>query len=311
MINKLNITDDKKCAPSKIYDDNSCFTLESIQKICIAYNKAIREKQIPHNKFIDVTDDKRKMIIDLTDRLSYVCDNQICWLKQQFIKKIKNHDINNNTFRPKGPQGKFEWLNTTNINRVIEQYQDIHSDFKFLGTVPMDFDDLPMLKIKNIDFDDLINNGIKKIGMVVNLDEHWKSGSHWVSLFANLDKSLIYYFDSYGKRPEKRIRSFIKRIAKWCYKRHHLNCNIDDMNCSPSDASASFMLQNGSKNKIESKLDVEYNRNRHQFKNSECGVYSINFILRLLEDESFVDITDNRTLDDEMNNNRNIYFRFI
>ena len=37
----------------------------------------------------------------------------------------------------------------------------------------------------------------KKIGMVINLDEHWKRGSHWVGLYANIDKSQIYFFDSY------------------------------------------------------------------------------------------------------------------
>ena len=40
-------------------------------------------------------------------------------------------------------------------------------------------------------------------------------GSHWVALFCDLDKNQIY-FDSYGIRPEKRIRNLVKRISKWC-----------------------------------------------------------------------------------------------
>jgi hypothetical protein len=64
------------------------------------------------------------------------------------------------------------------------------------------------------------------------------------------------------------------------------------------------------KNKIESKLNVEYNHNRHQFKNSECGVYSLNFILRLLNGESFENITKNGLLDDDVNLCRDVYFKF-
>ena len=47
---------------------------------------------------------------------------------------------------------------------------------------------------------------------------------------------------------------------------------------------------------------------RHQYKNSECGVYSMNFIIRLLNGESFKNITENKTLDDPMNRCRDKYF---
>ena len=114
---------------------------------------------------------------------------------------------------------------------------------------------------------------INKIGIVFNLDEHWQSGSHWVALYCNLEKSQIFFFDSYGKRPEKRIRDLVKKISRWCHNKH--NCKVT---CSISDNSESYMRKN-SKNNIEDKLNVEYNRNRHQYKNSECGVYSLNFIM--------------------------------
>lgn len=306
---KKSDNEDINCAPSKTHTDGSCFTLESLQNISINYNKAIRENKIKNGKYIDVTDNKKQIVRDLTDRLQNVCDTQVCWLKQSFIKQLHDPEISKNTFRPKGPQGKFEWLNTTNINDVMEQYEKINPDFKFLGTVPLDFQDLPFLGIKDLNFDNLINTGINKIGLVINLDEHWKNGSHWVALFSNLDKSQVYFFDSYGKRPYKHIRNFVKKISRWTYKKSHLQCDINDVDCTASEESASFMRSNGDKNKIEKKLIIEFNRNRHQFKNSECGVYSINFILRLLEGESFEDITEKKTLDDDMNGNRGIYFR--
>jgi hypothetical protein len=55
--------------------------------------------------------------------------------------------------------------------------------------------------------------------------------------------------------------------------------------------------------------DVRYNKIQHQFKNSECGVYSMNFIIRLLGGETFDDIVNNITDDITMNNCRKIYFR--
>ena len=65
-----------------------------------------------------------------------------------------------------------------------------------------------------------------------------------------------------------------------------------------------FNLLKDIKNNIEKKLKIEYNRNRHQYKNSECGVYSLNFILRLLNGDSFEKITKNKVLDDEINDCR-------
>ena len=65
-------------------------------------------------------------------------------------------------------------------------------------------------------------------------------------------------------------------------------------------------------NYIEKKVKtIKFNQSRHQFKNSECGVYSVNFILRLLKGETFEYICDNITLDDEVNKCRETYFRFV
>ena len=53
----------------------------------------------------------------------------------------------------------------------------------------------------------------------------------------------------------------------------------------------------------------QHNQVRHQFNNSECGVYSMNFIIRLLHGETFEGITGNITKDTEMNACRQSYFR--
>ncbi len=297
------MVEDNKCAPTKKYNNGSCFTIEDLKKISIAYNLHLDKGRVEGKK-INISDNKKDLLKQLTRNLENVCDDQICWLKQDFIKKMKDKDILNNTFRPDGPEGKFEWLNTLHINDVMSQYEEKYKDFKFFGAVPIDFDDLPFVGIREIDYDELFNSGIKRLGFVFNLDEHWQTGSHWVALFCDLDKNQIYFFDSYGIRPEKRIRNLVKRISKWCYSKDY--CKNE---CSELNLTESFMNKDY-KNKIESKLNVEYNHNRHQFKNSECGVYSLNFILRLLNGESFENITKNGLLDDDVNLCRDVYFKF-
>jgi hypothetical protein len=59
------------------------------------------------------------------------------------------------------------------------------------------------------------------------------------------------------------------------------------------------------------KFDIRYNTIQHQLNNSECGVYSMNFVIRLALGETFDEITTNITKDPEMNNCRSIYFRNI
>ena len=56
----------------------------------------------------------------------------------------------------------------------------------------------------------------------------------------------------------------------------------------------SFFKQNMEKkfNLKENLITVDYNKNRHQFKNSECGVYSINFVEQMIQ-QSFKNVTNN------------------
>jgi len=291
---------DTKCAPSKIYKDGSCFTLKSLKKIAESYNL-----KNPNNK-ISISDNKEKMVDELEKKLSNKCNEQTCWLRMDFVEALRDEEIKNNTFRPEGPSKKNEWLSTSDINNVVQQYQEKYKNFLFLGAVPADFEEIPILGIKDLDLDDVAKNGKTKIGMVINLDEHWKSGSHWVALYTDLDKGQIYYFDSFAKKPYKRTRKFINRIVKYLYRnKYRKDIKINNV---------IQKLKGGNNNKVLDEFkpfDIKYNTIQHQFNNSECGVYSINFIVRLVSGESFDEITENITKDDEMNKCRGSYFRNV
>jgi hypothetical protein len=308
----INPIEQEKCAPGKDFTDGSCLTLESLQKIAENYNKTNNDK-------ININLDKTEIVKELENKLKNKCNEQTCWLRLDIVKKLEDEDIENNTFRPKGPTKKYEWLSTNHINDVVEQYMNVHKDFLFLGAVPYDFDDLAVLGISDLNFAKIEKAGKHKIGMVINLDEHYKSGSHWVALYTDLEKNQIYFFDSVGKVPGKRIRKFINRVTKYLYnKKYHKNLPINDVisklkeiKKTKGDINKDEPLAMHLKNLLGGGIDVRYNMHQHQFENSECGVYSINFIVRLVSGESFDNIVNNITSDEEMNKNREEYFRNV
>lgn len=307
-----NINVIKKCAPNKEYTNNSCFSYESLIEIAKNYNKK------NNNNKIDINLSKEDLVKELEIRLSDKCSDQICWLRHEIVKELRNKDINLYTFRPIGPNKQYEWLNTININEVIDQYHKLYPEFLYLGAVPSDFEDIHILGISNLNFDELRKNNKYKIGLVINLDEHYKSGSHWVGLFFNLKEYQIYYFDSVGKPPIKRIKLFINKIIKYFYYKKfnnhlHINNLLDKLTKFIKNKNTADELNkyNIIYNNIISNIDIKYNNIQHQYKNSECGVYSINFIIRIINGESFNDIITNPTSDDEINKYREVYFRNV
>lgn len=296
--------EDMKCAVNKSFEGNSCYSLESLCRMASAWN--IKCSKAGRDDIIVIKESKPYLVEQLTDRLKDVCNDQLCWLTQDFIRALNDAEINDHTFLPKISQGRFTWLNTTNIKESMEQHEKKHTDFKFLGCVPIDFDELPECNIRNINFDKLYIQGIRKLGIIFNLDEHWQRGSHWVGMYANLKKNQVYFFDSCGKKPVKRIRNLVNRMATWCYYR---NIKRSREELELSSIEDSFMDKK--KNFIEKAIkSIKYNDIVHQKKDSECGVYSINFIRRMLNGETFEDICNNPTDDDQMNECRKIYFRF-
>jgi hypothetical protein len=275
--------EDKKCAPGIDFKDGSCMSLRILIEMAEAYNMENNSKikLHPHFETLNPSKYKRYIVREFKNRLKPVCDNQKCWTKQKWTKNMEKkikEEMSTTIIRPSGPQGKFEWLNTININDVMAQYQNKYKDFKFLGAVPVDFDDLPSLGIANLNFADLQKNGINRIGIIFNLDEHYKSGSHWVASFANLQEGHVYFFDSYGTAPEPRIRKFMRRVVKFA----------DD-----------YKKKN---------IIADHNKTRHQYQNSECGVYSINFIVRMLRGDTFKEICDSKVPDNVINKCRRVYF---
>lgn len=277
-----------KCAPGREFEAGSCISLVVLEEMAKAYNNGLKNKNdtIRISKNIGMLNPQKYklyLVHQLGKRIGSKCTTQKCWSDQDFIKhmnKAARIELNKYTFRPDSPQGRFDWLSTFDINDSMEQYEKKYKDFKFFGAVPMDFADLNS-EINNVNYDQLYKNGIKKIGIIFNLDEHNKPGSHWVAMFTDLEKGDIYYFDSFAVRPEKRVRALMRKQARY--------------------------LQQGRGKKLEN-IRTDYNATQHQKKNTECGVYSMNFLIRMARGDDFDTLCKNVVTDDQINKCRKIYF---
>jgi len=279
---------DKKCAPAVKFSSGSCIDLPVLIEMAKAYN-AVNDKPIKlHNRLETLNPKKYKkyLLKKIGNKYKNVCSTQFCWTQQDFVKKMDSllkEELEKYTYRPDGPTAQFEWLNTIQLNDVMEQYTRVHDDFEFLGAVPIDFQDLPELGIADINLDELINKGKTKIGIIYNLDNHKQSGSHWTAGYFDLKKGYAYYFDSYGTPPGKEVRSFMRKISKY----------IEDKNTNVLST---------------------HNKTRHQYGGSECGVYSLNILTRILDAGNNLNletICDEKLSDEAVNKFRGIFFRNV
>jgi hypothetical protein len=275
------------CSPKEKNESNpfSCFTNTNIYKMKDLWNKNNLKNKITTNNIFEIWKELNKYI-------SQKCDNELCWLSQPFLNKNYNEFIK--SFAPIAPKewkkNKNEWLSNIDILKVMKQYEDAYKCFKFFGPAPIDFNNKVTPgkcvenELCNININTLVKNKKTKIGIIFNTDPHYKGGEHWISLFINLKTGLIYFFDSVGKRVLKQIFQLVNNIT-----------------------------EQGKKMKppIHFKFDQNYPV-EHQYGGTECGVYSIYFIINMLKDTITGDDLKNKILTDKyIENYRKIYFNHL
>jgi hypothetical protein len=274
-----------KCAPHLEFENGSCIPLELLIEMAKAYNKyheTDKSKHIKLNSKLDTLypeDYKKYLLLEFKNIFD---GDQKDWIHSKYLELMSEEDkdnLENKVFRPDGPQGRFDWLSTIDINQVLYQYESKYSDFKFLGAVPIDFIELDYLPFKTLNFENLESEGCKRFGVIFNTDKSTGRGKHWISLFCNLEIGHIYFSDSMGTRQPKEVNDFMKIIEKYLVETKKI-----------------------------SEPDIRYNKTQHQKGNSECGVYSINFILRLLKGKTFDHLTRKRLTDNQVNKCRIKYF---
>ena len=181
----------------------------------------------------------------------------------------KKKELLKRYFRPTMPEGWSDdpdmWLDSTNIADVIKQYEEVYPEFKFYGTNPIDFaapnpynqeaaaqNKCLQDEICKLNLSDSLKAGKTKLGFVYNLDPSNKGGSHWIASFTDIPGHKTYYFDSYGMEPPPQIARFMR----------------------------SMTLQ-------DPKMKLAYNSRRFQYGDTECGLYCLYFLIRMLKGDNF------------------------
>tara|TARA_B110000444_G_scaffold196414_1_gene187078 strand:+ start:3259 stop:4152 length:894 start_codon:yes stop_codon:yes gene_type:complete len=267
-----------KCAPKQPKNisagliDKSCYGNTEILNMKRIWNGK-NKKQITTNKPIEIWQ-------FLKDNLSKTCYDELCWLNDKTFNANMNKDIlMKSLFRPFSPDSwkkkPYQWLSSIDIINVMSQYEKHYDNFVFLGPSPIDFDDKKLFgtcvweKICKFDLNTYINTKTK-IGFIFNMDPHYKDGSHWMGLFVDIEKRFIFYFDSNGDKIPKRIKILVDRI-----------------------------IEQGNKLKIN--LEFMSNAGKmHQMKDGQCGMYSLYFIIELLQGTKTPDYFKNHRITDEI-----------
>ena len=218
------------------------------------------------------------------------------------MKNVAREELAKYTWRPEGPDTGNEWLNTDHIDKAMAQYEKRYKDFKFLGVMPRDFQDHDVYRITHNDYLDLLQAKKIRLGIIYNTDPVGKPGEHWNALFANLKTGEIYFFDSFGVAPNSEVRAHMKQIKEF------IQNNCDQIVNMERNHNNLMTPNNDTLDSQCKKLKVAHNDKQHQYEGSECGVYSINFITRMLRGDTFKQIVESRISDSRINKCRKAYF---
>jgi hypothetical protein len=208
---------------------------------------------------------KVRTLADLWAATSCAPGADHCLLEKSGLGDKEKKDIRTHYLRPRYPvawrKKPDTWLDNVNIADVMEQYQETFPWFRFMGVLPIDFsipdpyrtDGVVQCLHKDIcdlQLKDEYKRGIRGIGLIFNLDPHDKGGSHWVGLYMDLHNIMapqISYFDSYGYKTPPMIARLMR----------------------------AFTLQIPG-------CRLAYNARRYQRGGTECGMFSMYFLICMI-----------------------------
>jgi len=193
--------------------------------------------------------------------------------------------------RPRAPSewkvNPEEWLSSDDIEKLERAYEKLFVGYKYVGTFPIDFGEKSetgeclISALCSMDIRAMAKQGYGQFGIVFNTDVSSGPGQHWVAAICDVRPELEYprmtYFDSYAQSPEPEIKRLMRRWKQeW-------------------DAGG-----------VHSKpMKLTYNKTRHQYKDSECGMYCLYFHYCCLTGVPM----EERVPDDVMQGLRGLLFR--
>lgn len=271
-----------QCSPKNKKDilAYTCYTSSSLDKLKTVWNARHPDQTINSNSPREIWEKLRYYLQD-------TCSTESCWLRHQCIKHDLDKSLWGKHFAPYSPskwkENPKEWLTTVEIQKVMAQWEKAYKHFEFLGPSPIDYDTHMVFgecvweELCKFSLGQMKRRGITKVGVIFNLDKHNQSGSHWVAVFIDMKTHKIFYFDSYGDDIPSRITKF---------------CN--------------FVKKQGEN--FGETYQIIPSKKRHQYGDSECGMYSMYFLVQLLQGTPHSTFEKIRVPDSEMLKLRKEYF---
>ena len=280
------------CSPKVGTKRASCYTRTLLLRLAELYNEA-------HANKVDLTMTDKKLWKAMHERLVDVCgDDESCWIEQPFVKGTVARRLQGQ-FKPKKPasweKNPTEWLNTNDIQAVMQQYEESDKAYRFVGVFPIDFAARTSTgacvsqEMCHLDLAEEWKNGKRKLGVIFNTDKSTGPGMHWISLFIGLDPRRknygVFFYDSVATKPPKQLAVYMKSL--------HAQLKA-------------FHAKDGKVAKRAPELRV--NTLRRQFKGYNCGVFSIVFQVFMLR-YAFDKVCKMMGYDDDVQRYRDTLYR--
>lgn len=270
--------------PKGELNDFTCYTNDALILLRDHWNARHPDVKIETNS-------PKEIHAQLRENLKGVCHNEACWLRQKgaFGKQLESELAD--SFAPESPaewkKNPNEWLSSVDIMKVMKQYEKAYKHFDFMGPTPINFDSRKLYgecvweELCHFDLHTLMRKGKTMIGIIFNTDPDNKPGQHWISMFINIKKKTIFFFDSTGDPAPREVMVLVRRIQK-----------------------QGRALKRPIFFKFDSNVGVE-----HQNGNTECGMYSIFFLVHMIENKVTEHYMKTHLLKDEyIEQFRKVYF---
>lgn len=281
------------CSPARQSNgskEKTCMNLQELKALANDFNKTSKTK-------INTYVSKKGIVKQFKEKLGSTCGTaEHCWIQQDFVSPQTKTRILHKAFRPLKPKewygNRKTWLNTYDIQKVMKQYEEKYKDFWFIGVFPIDFSEKDEYgycvspEMCSFKISKVLEKKKKRFGMVLNLDRHDQSGSHWVAVYCGLDPKQknfgIYYYDSVAYPPSKQVASFMRLVDKQVSELYGAD--------------------------VGKRFAMRYNKIQKQFDNYDCGVFSEVFLTQVLKQIPFDDICKRMKTDHEINMLRDVLY---
>jgi hypothetical protein len=258
---------------------------------CNPNTKRSSKRCLPPNIYSEIATKLRKSSDDVFQAVGCKPDEEHCLLDKAPLDENVKKTLRKQYLRPRRPKewanDPDKWLDNYNIIHVMKQYEEAYAWFSFMGVFPIDFSapdpyrtdgkkQCLYSELCSLNLVNEYNKGKRGLGFVFNLDPHFKGGSHWVGLYIDLkdiEHPFAGYFDSYGYKTPDLIARLMKSLT--------LQVNT---------------------------CKLGFNARRFQYSHTECGMFSLYFIICMIHSIPFDQFCKDTMSDKHMLELRKILF---